>query len=60
LKRVFAPWTSALQQYQAQFPTPRGRLYSIADFGGWTNAKPAFFGDTGVYSKIEAELAKKR
>jgi len=51
---------SVLQKYAAEFPAPSGTLYSITDFGGWAAAKPEFFGDTGVYSKIEAEVAKKR
>jgi len=51
---------AVLQQYSAAFPSPSGNLFTIAEFGGWTQAKPEFFGDAGVYSKIEADVAKKR
>jgi len=47
-----------LAEYQDAFPQPSGKLFSIADFGGWAEAGSKFFGDDGIYSKIEAEVAK--
>lgn len=52
---------SVLTQYADKFPAPSGKLFTIADFGGWAKVTPQFFGDgTGTYSRIEAEVAKER
>lgn len=50
---------SVLSQYADKFKTPAGRVFTIADFGGWEQAGPKFFGDSGLYSRIEADVAKK-
>lgn len=52
--------SAVLQKYATQFPSPSGKLFTIADFGGWAAAKSKFFGETGVYSRIEADVAQKR
>jgi len=49
--------TDVLSQFASTFPKPAGRLFTIADFGGWKQAEPTFFGDSGLYSKIEAAVA---
>ena len=49
-----------LAKYADKYPAPSGKLFSIADFGGWSKVTPEFFGDAGVYSRIEADVAKRR
>lgn len=49
-----------LAEFGDKYPQPSGSLFSIADFGGWSQATPKYFGDSGVYSKIEADVAKKK
>jgi len=49
---------TVLAEYAAKYPSPSGRTLTIADFGGWKQATPKYFGDAGIYSKIEAEVAK--
>lgn len=49
---------TVLGEYAAKYPTPAGKLFTIADFGGWSKVTPEFFGDTGTYTKIEADVAK--
>lgn len=51
---------SVLKEYVGKFPSPSGRLFTIADFDGWKAAKSKYFGEAGVYPKIEAEVAGKR
>ena len=51
---------AVLAQYAEKFPAPAGKLFTIADFGGWSKVTPQFFGDTGTYSRIEAQVAKER
>ena len=51
---------TVLAQYADTFKTPTGKLFTIADFGGWTKVTPEFFGDTGTYSRIEVDVAKGR
>lgn len=31
-------------------------LFTIADFGGWGEVTPTFFGDNGIYSQVIAEI----
>ncbi len=31
-------------------------LFTIAEFGGWSEARPAYFGDTGIFTQIIAEV----
>lgn len=49
-----------LEQYRQKYPDASGKQFTIDDFGGWSQAGPKFFGDAGVYSKVEAEVAKER
>ena len=49
-----------LKQYADKYPAPSGKLFTIADFGGWSKVTPEFFGDAGVYSRIEADVAEGR
>lgn len=51
---------AVLSTFAEKFPSPTKTSYTIADFGGWKEARSKFFGDTGVYSKIEADVAAKR
>jgi sulfate transport system substrate-binding protein len=39
----------------AQFPALSDQ-FTIAEFGGWDKATPAYFGDDGVYTKAIAEI----
>lgn len=39
----------------AQFPAIPD-LFTIADFGGWGEVTPTFFGDDGIYSQVIAEV----
>lgn len=48
---------SVLADYTDKYLEPSGEVFTIADFGGWAQATPKFFGEDGVYSKIEAEVA---
>ena len=38
-----------------QYP-PIEDLFTISDFGGWKEATPTFFGDTGIFYKVLAEV----
>jgi sulfate/thiosulfate transport system substrate-binding protein len=38
-----------------QYP-PIEDLFTISDFGGWKEATPTFFGDTGTFYKVLAEV----
>jgi sulfate/thiosulfate transport system substrate-binding protein len=38
-----------------QYP-PIEDLFTIADFGGWKEATPAFFGDSGIFYQVLAEV----
>ena len=38
-----------------QYP-PIEDLFTIADFGGWKKATPTFFGDTGIFYQVLAEV----
>lgn len=49
---------TVLGEFVDKYPAPSGNLLTIADFGGWEQATPEFFGDSGIYSKIEAEVAE--
>jgi sulfate transport system substrate-binding protein len=50
-----------LAAFSDKYPLPKGTLFSIADFGGWSAAGPEFFAErTGVYSRIEADVAGAR
>lgn len=49
-----------LKQYADTYRTPGGRLFTIADLGGWSRVTPEFFGPAGVYSRIEADVAQGR
>jgi sulfate transport system substrate-binding protein len=31
-------------------------LFTIAEFGGWAEARPAYFGDTGIFTQIIGEV----
>ena len=31
-------------------------LFTIKEFGGWSEVTPKFFGDTGIYSNAIAEV----
>jgi len=47
---------SVLDKNASKFPTPSG-LFTIAEFGGWSEVSDAFFGDPdGSVIKIEQEL----
>jgi sulfate transport system substrate-binding protein len=43
------------QETAAQYP-PVQDLFTIADFGGWKDVTPNFFGDSGVYTTAIAEV----
>lgn len=49
-----------LSQYADKFPNPAGKLFTVSDFGGWSEAGSKFFGDTGIYTNIETDVAKKK
>ena len=51
---------TVLGEYASTFPSPSGKVFTIADFGGWKEAKSKYFGDAGVYSKVESDVAQKR
>ena len=36
--------------------SPIEDLFTIADFGGWKEATPAFFGDTGIFYEVLAKV----
>lgn len=40
---------------EAQFPTVED-VFTIADFGGWSEVGPAFFGEEGIFTKLIAEI----
>jgi len=44
------------QAFAAKFPTPAGQ-FTIADLGGWARVRQTIFSDTGIWSRIMAELA---
>jgi len=46
-----------LAQYADKYPQPAGKLFTIADFGGWKQANAAFFDDGALYPKVEAAVA---
>ena len=52
--------TAILAKYADKYPAPAGDLFTIADFGGWSKVTPEFFGEAGIYSRIEADVAKGR
>jgi sulfate/thiosulfate-binding protein len=43
------------QETAAQYP-PVPDLFTIADFGGWKDVTPRFFGDSGMYTSAIAEV----
>jgi len=49
-----------LARRASKYPSPSGKLMTIADFGGWEKATARFFGPTGVYARIEVDVAKGR
>ncbi|MHB8761126.1 MAG: sulfate ABC transporter substrate-binding protein [Coriobacteriia bacterium] len=49
-----------LAEYEQTYPLPEGRLFTIADLGGWSRVTPEFFGEGGIYSRIEADVAAER
>lgn len=48
-----------LKQFSDRFPQPSGKLFTIADLGGWKQAGAKFFDDGGVYDRVAAEVAGK-
>ncbi len=44
---------AALAKYGAQFPDIK--LTTVAQFGGWAKAQPAFFGDGGIFDQVYAK-----
>ena len=44
---------AALAKYGAQFPDLK--LTTVAQFGGWSKAQPAFFGDGGIFDQVYAK-----
>lgn len=55
-QRIFAkhglrsPDPAVAQETAAQYP-PVADLFTIADFGGWAEVTPAFFGEQGIYTQ---------
>ena len=48
-----------LKETASQFPTVTD-LFTIGDqFGGWSKAKPTYFGDTGIYNTAISDAQKK-
>lgn len=47
-----------LSEYADKYPAPETRLFTIDEFDGWATATPEFFGDDGVYTRIETDAAK--
>ena len=47
-----------LEATEAQYP-PVADLFTIEEFGGWSAATPAFFGDDGVFTKAILEVQTK-
>ncbi len=47
-------------EYADKYPKPSGKLFTVADFGGWKTTGKRFFGDTGIYSRIQADVAAKK
>jgi len=43
------------QQTASKYP-PVAKQFTIADFGGWKEVTPKFFGDSGVYTSAIAEV----
>jgi len=55
LKNFYRAWdtSAAAPEDIARFPALE--LLTIADFGGWAQAQPAFFGDGGIFDQIYEE-----
>jgi sulfate transport system substrate-binding protein len=49
-----SPDPEVAQATAEQYP-PIEDLFTISDFGGWNEATPAFFGDTGIFYQVLAE-----
>ncbi len=53
-KHYYRPRDAAVaKKYEAQFP--KLNLVTIADFGGWTKAQKAHFGDGGIFDQVYAQ-----
>ena len=50
-----SPDPEVAQTTSDQYP-PINDLFTIDEFGGWSEATPAFFGDDGIFYKIFAQV----
>jgi sulfate/thiosulfate transport system substrate-binding protein len=50
-----SPDQSVAEATAEQYP-PIEDLFTIADFGGWKEATPTFFGDSGIFYQVLAEV----
>lgn len=55
LANFYRAWDSSLAADDEIDRFPDLELVTIADFGGWTEAQPRFFGDGGIFDQITAE-----
>ncbi|NDV51128.1 MULTISPECIES: sulfate ABC transporter substrate-binding protein [unclassified Salipiger] len=55
LANFYRAWDSSLAADDEIDRFPDLELVTIADFGGWTEAQPRFFGDGGIFDQISAE-----
>ncbi len=55
LANYYRAWDSSLAADDDIERFPELELVNIADFGGWTEAQPRFFGDGGIFDQITAE-----
>ncbi|WP_226627720.1 sulfate ABC transporter substrate-binding protein [Alloyangia pacifica] len=55
LANYYRAWDTSLAADDDIERFPDLELVNIADFGGWTEAQPRFFGDGGIFDQITAE-----
>ena len=55
LANYYRAWDTSLAADDDIERFPELELVNIADFGGWTEAQPRFFGDGGIFDQITAE-----
>ncbi|WP_177174580.1 sulfate ABC transporter substrate-binding protein [Loktanella fryxellensis] len=55
LKNFYRAWDTSAAAPEDIARLPDLELLTIADFGGWATAQPAFFGDGGIFDQIYEE-----
>ena len=52
LKHFYRAWDTSAAAPEDVARFPEVELVTIADFGGWAEAQPTYFGDGGVFDQI--------